>query len=479
MITILLWLLITPILFSLIKIIINTSIFFIIKNFLIHLLDQFHVYSLYKIPQYNHHLQENILYRKIFSYIKSLPSLEDSGFAALFSGDKQGDIIVSLDTNYGYVLDSFLQAKIIWIIKKYDNNNGNEIILKIRAKDKKRILVSYMQHIYKVVDDIEHKKKDLRVFLNRSSSDDGFNQRWRSFPFVHPSSFDSIVLDNDVKSKVKNDLELFLKSKQYYNKIGRVWRRSYLFYGGPGTGKSSFAAAMANFLSYDIYDIDLSKAYDVSDLKILLLQTTRKSLILVENLDLYLMGKENSVSLSTILNFMDGVVSSCGDERVMVFTMNCKYPIDPLVLRPGRVDVHIHFPFCDFNGFKALALSHLGVKEHKLFGQVEDLFQQNLSRVSPAEVGEIMISNRLSPNRAIKAIIKVLQGEVDGSKYSNGSGQELNVGRDPSPEKLDRSEIKIRREGLNAIREIQKMYGRLRLKNSRREESLDLSVNGA
>ncbi|CAO2838574.1 unnamed protein product [Amaranthus hypochondriacus] len=336
-----------------------------------------------------------------------------------------------------------------------------------------------MQHIYKVVDDIEHKKKDLRVFLNRSSCDDGFNQRWRSFPFVHPSSFDSIVLDNDVKSKVKNDLELFLKSKQYYNKIGRVWRRSYLFYGGPGTGKSSFAAAMANFLSYDMYDIDLSKAYDMSDLKILLLQTTRKSLILVENLDLYLMGKENSVSLSTILNFMDGVVSSCGDERVMVFTMNCKYHIDPLVLRPGRVDVHIHFPFCDFNGFKALALSHLGIKEHKLFGQVEDLFQQNLSRVSPAEVGEIMISNRLSPNRAIKSIIKVLQGEVDGSKYSNRLGQELNVGRDPSPEKLDGSEIKIRREGLNAIREIQKMYGRLRLKNSRREESLDLSVNGA
>ncbi|KNA19712.1 hypothetical protein SOVF_058970 [Spinacia oleracea] len=386
---------------------------------------------------------------------------------------------------------------------KCDNiDRGGEVVLKIKAKDKKRVLVPYIQHIYKVVDEIEQKKKELRVYLNRFSGENGVNNinpLWRSFPFVNPSSFDNIVLDNEVKSKVKNDLELFLKSKHYYNKIGRVWKRSYLLYGGSGTGKSTFVAAMAKFLSYDLYDIDLSKPFDGSGLKMLLLQTTRKSLILIENLDWYLMGNSNGVSLSTILNFMDGVVSSCGEERVMVFTMNCKNHIDPLVIRPGRVDVHIHFPFCDFNGFKGLALSHLGCKEHKLFSQVEDLIQQNGPRLSPAEISEIMISHRSSPSRAIKTIIKALQSD-DGKppRYPSGQAvgvlrarvspfesedgkpincveQQLNVsGKDQVLEELD-GESKGKRDGYYAIREIQKMYGRLRLKNGSRGESFDLS----
>ncbi|KAL2921765.1 hypothetical protein RDABS01_013256 [Bienertia sinuspersici] len=428
------------------------------------LLNQFHIYNHYKIPQYNDHFQENPLFRKIFTYIKSLPSLEDSGYALLYSGDKPGDIFVSLDSN-GYVFDTFLRAKITWLYNKNrDNDHGDEVVLKIRSKDKKRILLPYIQHIYKVVNEIEQKKKDLRVYLNPSLGDEGLNNlRWRSFPLVHPSSLDNIVLDNDVKTK----------SKQYYNKIGRVWRRSYLLYGGLGTGKSSFAAAMAKFLSYDLYDIDLSNSSHGSDLKALLLQTTRKALILVENLDWYLMGKSDGVSLSTILNFMDGVVSSCGEERVMVFTMNCKDQIDPSILRPGRVDVHIHFPYCDYNGFKALALSHLGVKEHRLFSQVEDLFLQNGSKLSPAEISEVMISNRMSATKAVKLIIRAMQSEVDGKQLNYVEQVDVTSG-DQVVEELDGSS-RGKRDGLNAMREIQKMYGRLRLKNSRREASLDLS----
>lgn len=475
--TILIWVLITLVsIFILLRLLYHTSVFHIIISWLIFLLDHFHIYHLYKIPQYNDHFQENQLFRKVFTYIRSLPSLEDSDFAALFSGDKPGDILVSLNSD-GYVTDTFLRAKVTWIYNKSNNYEGN-VVLKMKSKDKKRILVPYIQHIYKVVDEIEQKKKELRIYLNCSSNDnDGLNSQWRSFPFVNPSSFDNIVLDNDVKSKVKNDLELYLKSKQYYNKIGRAWRRSYLLYGGSGTGKSSYAAAMAKYLSYDLYDIDLSKPLDGSDLKVLLLQTTRKSLILIENLDWYLMGKSNSVSLSTMLNFMDGVVSSCGEERVMVFTMNCKYHIDPLVLRPGRIDVHIHFPFCDFNGFKALALSHLGVKEHKLFSQVEELFEQNVSQISLAEISEIMISHRMSPTRAMKKVIKALQNEVIDGKQSNSVGLEKNVsGRDEVFEGLEGSNSKGKREGLNAMKEIQKMYGRLRLKSSRRAQSFDLSL---
>lgn len=276
-------------------------------------------------------------------------------------------------------------------------------------------------------------------------------------------------MDVELKNKVRSDLEQFLKSKQYYHRLGRVWKRSFLLYGPSGTGKTSFIAAMARFLSYDVYDIDMSRVFDDSDLKMLLLQTSSKSLIVVEDLDRFLIEKSTAVSLSGLLNFMDGIVSSCGEERVLVFTMNCKEQVDQLVMRPGRVDVHIHFPLCDFSAFKSLANTYLGVKEHKLFPQVEEIFQSGGS-LSPAEIGEIMISNRTSPSRALKSVISALQTNVDNKTTvkvaqaltSSGSGRSVDESGEPG--------TVVCRESIHTVREFRKLYGLLRLGSRRKEE---------
>ncbi|KAL9225421.1 hypothetical protein vseg_001350 [Gypsophila vaccaria] len=447
-----------------VRLIYRTSIFDICRNWVSFLQAKFHIYNLYKIPQYNDYSQENLLYRKISTYLRSLPTVEDSDYAALYAGDKPGDVLVTLGSDQA-VVDTFLDACVTWTYQKRDSSQGSAIVLKIKSRDRKRILAPYIQHIYKTVDDIEQRKKELRIHVNCASG-------WTSFPFVHPSTFETIVLDDDIKNKVKNDLEQYTKSRQYYSKIGRIWKRSYLLYGGSGTGKSSFAAAMTKHLSYDLYDLDISRMSNGTDLKTLLLQTTRKSVILVENLDMYLMGNSNSVSLTEVMNFMDGVVSSCGEERVMVFTMNCKTRIDPLILRPGRVDVHIYFPFCDFIGFKALALSHLSIKEHKLFGQVEELLNPGSRLISHAEVSEIMISNRTSPSRAMKSVIKTLQNKenVEQRVDNSSGGEKVSIDSDGSGSGN-------KREGNIAMREIHKLYGMMKLRNSRRQESLDLSSN--
>jgi hypothetical protein len=43
------------------------------------------------------------------------------------------------------------------------------------------------------------------------------------------------------------------------------------------------------------------------------------------------------------------------------------------------VDVHIHFPLCDFLAFKTLANNYLGFKDYNLFSQVEDIFPSGAS----------------------------------------------------------------------------------------------------
>ncbi|OVA20648.1 AAA+ ATPase domain [Macleaya cordata] len=449
----------------------STSMLYLLKRLWRSIDDRFHVYQFYKVPEYNSNFQENQLYKKVSTYVSSLASIEDSDFANLFSGKKSNEISVQLDSNQ-IVYDTFLSARISW--KNEEKSEGNScrtFVLKIKKRDKRRILRPYLQHIHTVSDEIELRKKEVKLYTN-TETDHCSNGRWRSVPFTHPTTLDTVAMDSDLKNKVKSDLESFLKSKQYYHRLGRVWKRSYLLHGPPGTGKSSFVAAMAKFLCYDIYDIDLSNVSDDSDLKMLLLQTTNRSVIVIEDLDRFLNEKSTAVSLSGILNFMDGIFSSCGEERVMVITMNSKEQIDPAILRPGRIDVQIYFPLCDFTAFKTLANSYLGLKDHKLFPQVEEIFQTGAT-LSPAEIGEIMIVNRSSPSRALKSVITALQ---DGRGSTKRRLSESVSTRERSEDESSSPRQVICRESVHTVKEFRKLYGLLRLKSSgRKTGQFDLS----
>ncbi|KAJ6338301.1 hypothetical protein OIU76_007886 [Salix suchowensis] len=469
--TILLFSVILSLLFLLRVLLFKTGLIYITKKGWRSIQDCFHVYQFFKVPEFDESMQENHLYRKVSIYLSSLASIEDSDFTNLFTGKKTHDIVLHLDPNQ-VIDDYFLGARVSWINEvKNDTNCCRTFVLKIRRADKRRILRPYLQHIHITSDELEQKKKDVKLHINIDTHE--HNRLWRSVPFKHPSTFDTIAMESDLKNKLRSDLESFLKAEQYYHRLGRAWKRSYLLYGPSGTGKSSFVAAMANFLGYDVYDIDLSRVLDDSDLKTLLLQTTSKSVVLIEDLDRFLMDKPTRVSLSGVLNFMDGVLHACcADERIMVYTMNGKDHVDPAILRPGRIDVHIHFPLCDFSSFKTLANNYLGVKDHKLFPQVEEFFQTGAS-LSPAEIGELMIANRNSPGRALRSVITALQTDGDGRGSLNIRKQlDDSSSRKSTGDSGEHSGI-FSREGVNAMKDIRKLYGLLRLKSSKKSESFD------
>jgi hypothetical protein len=114
---------------------------------------------------------------------------------------------------------------------------------------------------------------------------------------------------------------------------------------------------MANFLSFDVYDIDLLKVINYFNMNFVLLQTTSKSIIVMEDLNQFLIEKSTAVSLF--------------------------------------VDIHIHFRLCDFLVFKTLANSYLGLKDHMFFSQVEDIFQSRAS-LSSTVISKLMIANQNS-----------------------------------------------------------------------------------
>jgi chaperone BCS1 len=138
------------------------------------------------------------------------------------------------------------------------------------------------------------------------------------------------------------------------------------------------------------------------------------------------------VTLSGLLNFIDGLWSSCGEERIIIFTTNFREKLDPALRRPGRMDVHIHMGYCTPAGFRVLVSTYLGIKDHDLFEKIEKLIQ--VVEVSPAEVAQqIMKSDQ--PEVALEGLVEFLgakreAAEAKTKKEEKDTKQEERLGGD-------------------------------------------------
>lgn len=104
----------------------------------------------------------------------------------------------------------------------------------------------------------------------------------------HPSTFDTLAMDPAVKKELMHDLDRFVRRRTFYKRVGKAWKRGYLLYGPPGTGKSSLVAAMANYLKFHIYDLDLSslrRDYANYDFRKFLVSTKNGSILVIEDID--------------------------------------------------------------------------------------------------------------------------------------------------------------------------------------------------
>ncbi|KAF5761561.1 putative ATPase, AAA-type, core, AAA-type ATPase domain-containing protein [Helianthus annuus] len=226
-------------------------------------------------------------------------------------GKNHGDTntTMSLETSKSFT-DTFKGVKMKWFLaskktpmtRVYYNEDDSgsssrsdqgSFELTFHRKHKDMVLKEYLPFIMNVARAVKQEEKTVKLSTVDMS-------RWKSVNFDHPATFDTLAIEPDVKAMVKNDLDMFLESRDFYRKIGKAWKRGYLLYGPPGTGKSSMIAAIANYLKFDVYDLELTAVQSNSELRRLLLATANRSLLVVEDIDcsieLHDRAEEGSVS---------------------------------------------------------------------------------------------------------------------------------------------------------------------------------------
>nr|GMD03553.1 AAA-ATPase ASD, mitochondrial-like [Ipomoea batatas] len=436
-------------------------------------------------------------YNAIERYLSANSSAQAKRLKAEDIKDSQ-TLVLSMDY-HEEVTDEFNGVKVWWTsgqdhpnrqtISFYSRDDAKRYFtLKFHKNHRDFVTGAYLKHVLDEGEAITVKDRRRKLYTNCKSDGGYYSFRrgmWTHVVFEHPATFDTLAMDPKRKQEVIDDLRTFSKSKDYYTRIGKAWKRGYLLYGPPGTGKSSMVAAMANLLEYDVYDLELTAVKDNTTLRKLLIDTSSKSIIVIEDIDCSLdltgqrdgkkkaeksdSGKDNEkdpikkemekmeekkseVTLSGLLNFIDGLWSAIGGERIIVFTTNFKEKLDPALIRSGRMDKHIELSFCRFEAFKVLAKNYLYIEEHELFPTIERLLGE--ADMTPADVAENLMPKSPSEdeNTCLKRLVESLEKAKEDAKLKAEKEEKLKAQK--KKKAAEENDQKSKEEAMAAAKEV-------------------------
>lgn len=199
-----------------------------------------------------------------------------------------------------------------------------------------------LSHIERFLTMICHLNREVHTHTKHIEVWGGTNIRLRG-----EHRWEDLVLTEDIKHAIKNDLEFWIASEAHYRKRHIPYRRGYLFEGPPGNGKTAvartilstydFAAYSFNFSSIRLDDKDLQAAFEEA-------ANAAPSAFLLEDIDrIFVSGMSHSrVTKEGLFNCLDGVATYSG--LIVIATANQPEVLDKAIRhRPGRFDVPVRF----------------------------------------------------------------------------------------------------------------------------------------
>ena len=357
-------------------------------------------------------------------------------------------------TMNNYKLLKFKNHEIFYIINKdiitiyADKERKREnfkitLTCKIRKDSTTDILEEFCQHALNMY--IKSKISNVwtqKIFINDEAGE------WKCQDSNNKRKLETVILKDNMLEEIKRDLDTFLKSEDWYNDWGIPFTRGYLFYGKPGCGKTSLIKGISTYTKRHIHYLMLNNIKSDNQLLDMLKKINYKETILVledidcmtklienrdksfqtelkeskeskqsnetivnelkkineqlnENRHKSIFAKEQQLTLSGILNAIDGIFSN--DGRIMIMTTNHPEVLDSALIRPGRIDRKVHFDYCNHQQIREIFKMMFGYECSKeSLNDLKECFH------SPAEVVSTLLKFRDNPQAAIKDLINIV-----------------------------------------------------------------------
>ncbi len=324
--------------------------------------------------------------------------------------------------------------------------------------------------ITKFVESLTSSTWKQQIYINKEG-------KWTGEASNNSRKLDTIILQNSLKDEIRDDFQRFINSEEWYNSLDIPFNRGYLFYGRPGTGKTSLIRGISLHFKRHIHFLMLQNIKsDVELLELFKGINYKETILVIEDIDAMVSAvksreksnksedsddsddsdesdidnsddsdnqiktenrklkrklkklkkqkenredkdsdkdipsykkkeagfdsisnkskKESGITLSGLLNALDGVVATPG--RILIMTTNHPEILDDALIRPGRCDAKYQFDYCTKNQIKELY--------QMFFNQEAPLTQLSnikASEYSPAHITAVFLRYRNEPEKAL------------------------------------------------------------------------------
>jgi len=230
--------------------------------------------------------------------------------------------------------------------------------------------------------------------------------RWDYQGDLAGRSMESVIMNEDIKKDLLRDVDEFLGAEEWYYKLGIIYKRGYLFYGSPGSGKTSIIKALATYTGFKLHYLNLTSS-DMDDETLVKLSANIHSpcMLVVEDIDAIFDGRKNitnsKISFSGLLNCLDGIFSSSG--TIVIFTTNHIEKLDPALIRSSRIDMQVELTYPKFEQIEEF---------FKMFYNKElDIPEPKMKQISMAKIQDVCMVNKENVEKARKDVYNLIKKE--------------------------------------------------------------------